>query len=286
MNFFGDVCDKKGTTELILQGVKKRRLQEPLPDIPRSNNIEIPNSDIINQDDDTYQSIKDIKPAADSPYIEVAVSRSYIEKGSYSSPSSPDRRGSYVDKRSRTSTCDSSQDDILLDTSRDHHHQKQDEGYVDEVPHDPSGLYARVDKSRTFSYLKKLEPKSSDDDDDDMVWKDNDAYQPVSDFQHDTNNIRKISDSPYATVPFLPKGHHRTKDFNKYRTMPHNRSHSASQEPIESPSIQSLRHSLQEAQLSNHAQESTGLSKSQGSTGTDFSYFVLTKVCSCYSRTC
>ena len=256
------MCEKKVTTELILQGIKKRRLQEPLPDIPRSSNIEIPNGGDF-ENDTTYQSIKDIKATADSPYIEVALSKSFLEKHSDSSPSSPDRRGSYTDKRSRTSTCDSSQDDGLLDRSRDHHHQKQDEGYVDEVPHDSSGLYAIVDKTRTFSYLKKLMPKSSDDeDDDDMVWKDNDAYQPI-DFQNETNNIRKISDSPYATVPFLPKGH-RTRDFEKYRTMPLNRSYSASQES-EPPPIQSLRHSLQEAQLS----------KSTGATGSLF-YLVLT----------
>ena len=132
VNFFRDVCDKKTFTERILQGVKKRRLQEPLPDIPTIS--QTPPESRVNGDggnftggDDTYASINDFKaPGVDSPYVEVAISRSYLEKESDSSRSSPDRRGSFVDKRrSRTSTCDSSSD-VLLDTSHDQ--QRHDEG--------------------------------------------------------------------------------------------------------------------------------------------------------------
>ncbi|XP_066925474.1 rho GTPase-activating protein 5-like [Clytia hemisphaerica] len=248
VNFFRDVCDKKTFTERILQGVKKRRLQEPLPDIPTiSQTTPTPEPRVngdggsLAVDDDTYASINDFKtPGVDSPYVEVAISRSYIEKGSDSSRSSPDRRGSFVDKRrSRTSTCDSSSD-VLLDTSHDQ--QRHDEGYGGEA-NDVSGMYAQVDKKKTFSYLKKLEQKvSSDDEDDEVIWKDNDAYLPVNDEYESI--AKKMSDSPYATVPFLPKGHRGriVSDYEKYNTLPLTRAHSDSQEPGATPGYRNSMH--------------------------------------------
>lgn len=253
LNFFGDVVDKKSTTELILNGRKKRRLQEPLPEIP-DNQLDV---SFLNDDiDDTgiYTSIKD------SPYIDVAVSRSYLESDD-SVLSSPDRKGSF---RTRASTCDS-QEDALLDTSHD---QKHDEGYVGEIPHDPSGLYAQVDKSKKFSYLTKLTQKaSSEEDDDDVVWTENAAYQagPSDEQMHSKTPI--VSDRPYATVSYLPKDHKNVPhDHNKFATIPLPRTRSEGVEP-EYVDINLLRNALRETSLGAMDQETNSVSsKSKGST--------------------
>ena len=65
--------------------------------------------------------------------------------------------------------------------------------------------FFKVDKSLLLNKKnKKPEPKvtssedeDEDEEDDEMIWKMNDAYEPI-----DANG----GDSPYSTVPFLPKG--------------------------------------------------------------------------------
>ena len=98
-------------------------------------------------------------------------------------------------------------------------------------------FYPKIDKTKHLSILKKLEHKeniSSEEDieeeDDEMIWKDNDAYQPICHDSSDEQSLTRRSlssqgdNSPYATVPFLPKGHrHRVGDARgsgKYSTMP------------------------------------------------------------------
>lgn len=100
----------------------------------------------------------------------MAASRSFLNEkrhggggGSDSSRSSPDRRGSFnndiqrnrlrsnttTTSRSRTSTYDSASDVILDSASSKQPLQPMpgsgnDEGYVGDIPHDESGLYAMV----------------------------------------------------------------------------------------------------------------------------------------------
>ena len=194
VNFFNTVHDRKTLTEFTIQGVRKKR-EGPLPDVPNESSPAdlIPNGNISKGSE------------ADSPCVEVALRNSYVHQDSDSMPSTPERNRSM---RSRSSTIDS-RDDI----------------FTGEVKHDPSGLYALVDKKR-FSYIKKVE-KFSEDDDDDMIWKDNEAYESVTNSTpqrvsvSSTLDSPQLNDRPYATVPFLPKGHRAmVHDFEKFATLP------------------------------------------------------------------
>ena len=217
MNFFGDVLNKRYDTELTLQGIKRRR-QDPLPDIPGQNipHDRIPNGNITS--DGTYASIAPgsvIPP--DSPYVEVALRHSYImhiDSGD-STPSSPDRRRSRAlgDRDDRSISTTDNDDDVTCI-----------------VEHDVTGLYAKIDKRQNYTYIKKVEKPSSDEDDDDILWQDNMAYDSTNNMNPPecvsvASNLNldspKISDRPYATVPFLPKGHKSmVRDYDKFATMP------------------------------------------------------------------
>lgn len=70
--------------------------------------------------------------------------------------------------------------------------------------HTSYSLFFKVDKSKLFNKKnKKPEPKvtssedEDEDEDDEMIWKMNAAYEPID---------GAGGDSPYSTVPFLPKG--------------------------------------------------------------------------------
>lgn len=217
LNFFNTVWDKKSTTELILQGVKKRR-KDPLPEVPKEEiNAVVENGDL---DNDIYSVIKNTSDVApDSPYVEVALRNSLVESDSY--PSSPDHTQASKDKlRSRASTCDSREFK------------------------DVEGLYAKVDKKSKFSYIKTFDKQSSDDDEE-MIWQDNAAYESNSNYGEETPLCHlknaTISDRPYATVPFTPKSHMRmVKDNEKFATLPHDWS---KREPIYS-SIEQIKASI------------------------------------------
>lgn len=210
LNFFNNVWEQKGTTELILHGVKKRR-KEPLPELPKGQQREdsvMQNGSLIEDNSDLYTEIKILSDhAPDSPYVEVALRNSFIDSDSY--PSSPDHTQAVKDKhRSRASTCDSR-----------------------EFNNDVEGLYAKVDKRQKFSYIKGVDKHSSDDldDEDEMIWQENAAYDSNGNFGEDAHppishlKSATISDSPYATVPFTPKSHkNMVKDHAKFATLPHN----------------------------------------------------------------
>lgn len=208
LTFFNNVYDKRRDTELILKGIKRRR-QEPLPKVPTRFGEADPvtNGDIENG---MYASISETG-VPDSPYVEVALRHSFIMNHieSDSSPSSPDRNHILRDDRSRASTVDSHDDDGVIN-----------------VDHDESGLYAKVNKK--FTYIKKVEKRFSfEEDDDDLVWQENLAYdaaqggEPTRVSVSSNLDSPRISDRPYATVPFLPKGHKPIlHDFEKFATLP------------------------------------------------------------------
>jgi len=208
------VYDKRIATELTIQGIKKRR-QGPLPDVP----LHLAPGDLIpnggSPGEGTYASIEESHDA-NSPYTEVALRHSFLRghlDSDNSLPSSPDHMRKQPITRSRSSTMDSS------DFYRNH-----------QVNHDETGLYAIVDKQAKFSYIKTIENKYSEDEEDDMVWQDNMAYETNcvmgTDKSSPSLNSPIPADRPYATVPFLPKGHKSViQDFNnKYATLPNNKS--------------------------------------------------------------
>ena len=199
LNFFNNVHDRRADTELIQQGIKPRR-QDPLPAVPSVVTTDEKSDNSF--DEGNYAVIGDAPPT--SPYVEVAIRASFFQGESDSLPSSPDQL-----PLSRSSTLDSHEAETAAP-----------------IQHDESGLYATVNKKQNqFTYIKKVEKPSSDDDDDDISWEDNVAYDTSINITPEqvTQSPKRISDSPYATVPLLPKEQRHkpvTLGYDKNATLP------------------------------------------------------------------
>ena len=174
MNFFNHTYEKRHETEFALHAIKRRK-NDPLPDVPS-----LPFQD--HHDEGQYMSIN---PKAtvpnDSPYVKVAVRHSYLNQVS------SDSDASLPVKSNLPESSNLSEDSI-------------DEQQID---HDETGLYTLVSKKKK-PIMIQCENDSSDDeedDDEDMLWLENEAFEPTKVFSE------KKHDPPYASVPFLPKGH-------------------------------------------------------------------------------
>ena len=234
-----------------MQGIKRRR-RDPLPEVPTLT----PETDLMTNgdaDSDIYSSV--IEPP-DSPYVHVSLRNPLSGKfDEDSAPSSPDHRNKrVVDERSRSSTVDSREED------------------GNDSANDFSGLYAKLNQKTKLSYLRALKDNERaassdditnidnfDDDDDDLVWQENLAYESHDSITESksahTNMQDIISDRPYATVPYLPKGHKSmVRDCDKFNTMPEGGSKAWANEP-EYASIDQLRAQITDLRAHNKGYE-------------------------------
>lgn len=203
--------DRRADTELIQQGIKRRR-QDPLPAVP--NNVTSPEQQQKRQQQQHQQQKNEtlsdegnyaiIDEGPTSPYVEVAIRSSFFHRESDSVPSSPDQQ-----PLSRSSTLDSHDAENI------------------NVPSSQScdnDLYAKVDKNQKLqhhqiAYIKTVEKASSEDDDDDISWEDNVAYDTSINITPEPSKI--ISDSPYATVPKKHRNNKPTSPgYDKNNTLP------------------------------------------------------------------